>query len=99
MAQKTLVTSGVDQVVKEQGGRVNWIKITAEGAAAGDRWTLRDGGVTGTVIDRGVVAAANGSWLFPYVQRQGDPGLKFATSIAFTHDGADNVVYATICYD
>lgn len=99
MAQTTKVTAGEDEVIKNAPGRVNWILISAVGATAGNLWTLRDGGITGTVIARGTIEVANGTWLIPFVHRQGDPGLRFATSIAFTHTGADNAVFATVGYE
>lgn len=99
MAQKTHVTSGIDQNVKATAGRVNWLIITAKGATAGDRWTIRDGGVTGAVKLRGTIEVANGTWPVPLVFRQGDPGLPCVTDITFTHDGADNTIYATIGYE
>ena len=96
MAQTTVITAGEDAVVKDAPGRVNWILISAVGSAAGVVWTIRDGGITGTVMARGTIEVANGSWLFPFAQRQGDPGIRCATSIAFTHTGADNTVFATL---
>lgn len=96
MAQTTVLTQGEDEVVKNAPGYVTWIMIAAIGATSGKIWTLRDGGITGTVVARGTIEVANGTWLYPFVQRQGDPGIKFATSIAFTHTDADNTVFATV---
>ena len=93
MAQRWVLTDGKDYVVKDIGGRVNALVITTVGATAGKLVTIRNGGITGTVMWKGAVELANGVVPIPFVFRQGDPGIVCSSGISFTHTDADNKVF------
>ena len=98
MQRTTRVTA--DTAIKTNPGRVNWIQITANGAVIGDTWSIKDGtDATGSIKVDGRLQAANGTWLFPYIHRQGDPGIKCDTGIYFQHNAANGALIATVCFE
>jgi len=98
MAATTKTLTG-DAVIKASRGKVHWILITATGATIGDLWEIQDGEPGSAWVARGSVQAAQGTWMFPFVIRPGDPGLVCASKIHFSTNAAAGKLNATVGYE
>jgi len=86
-----------DGYVCEDPKNVYALVITANGATAGDKIALRDGGKTGTTkLGPLVIPATTGMWSIPL----GRYGVEFKTSIYYTElAAAKDKIFVEVIYD